>query len=225
MTSGPYSEQDVLNLATSAYEQDEAGFSIITGKCALIVIDMQDEFIKPHWSPDWVPAGTRMVPQLKGLIDKCRQFSIPVIYTAFADTHKGFDRPGSIKFMPIAHPNADYDRSPYFKDGKIYDALEPMPDDIIIYKPSYGAFYDTPLETILKNMEKDTLIISGTLTNFCCSTTARQAYERGYKVVFGSDVTAADLPEMHEAELKVMRKGFARVMSAAEITADIEKYG
>ena len=54
---------------------------------------------------------------------------------------------------------------------------------------SYGAFFDTPLETILKNLSCDTIIICGTLTNYCRAATARQGYERGFHVVFGSDVT------------------------------------
>jgi nicotinamidase-related amidase len=84
----------------------------------------------------------------------------------------------------------------------------------MIFKPSYGAFYDTPLETILKNMGRDTIIICGTLTNYCCGTTARQGYERGFKVVFGSDVTSTDEPSLQEPELKVLRKGFAKVMES-----------
>lgn len=90
----------------------------------------------------------------------------------------------------------------------------------MILKPSYGA-YDTPLETILRNLDRDTVIICGTLTNYCCGTSARQAYERGFKVVFGSDVTATDDPEMQEPELAVLRKGFARVMTADEILAQL----
>ncbi|MFW9980199.1 MAG: isochorismatase family protein [Candidatus Thorarchaeota archaeon] len=73
------------------------------------------------------------------------------------------------------------------------------------------------LQTILKNMEKDTVIICGTLTNFCCGATARQAYDRSFKVVFGSDVTATDDPDMQEPELKVRRKGFASVLTANDI--------
>jgi nicotinamidase-related amidase len=84
-------------------------------------------------------------------------------------------------------------------------------------KPSYGAFYDTPLETVLKNPQKRTVIICGTLTNYCCGTTARQANERGFLVVFGADVTATDDPDMQEPELRVIRKGFGRVMTCDEI--------
>ena len=66
-------------------------------------------------------------------------------------------------------------------------------------------------------MERDTVIICGTLTNFCCGATARQAYERSFKVVFGSDITATDDPDMQKPELKVLRKGFAKVLSVEEI--------
>ena len=69
----------------------------------------------------------------------------------------------------------------------------------------------------MKNLEKDTVIICGTLTNYCCGATARQAYERSFKVVFGSDVTSTDDPDMQESELKVLRKGFAKVLTADEI--------
>lgn len=91
----------------------------------------------------------------------------------------------------------------------------------MILKPSYGAFYDPPLETILRNLDRDMVIICGTLTNYCCGTTARQAYERGFQVVFGSDVTATDDPEMQESELAVLRKGFARVLTSEEILAQL----
>ena len=75
---------------------------------------------------------------------------------------------------------------------------------------------------ILKNLNKRTVIIFGTLTNFCCGTTARQAYERGFRVVFSSDLTATNDPEMQEAELKVLRKGFAKVLGSKEIIESIK---
>ena len=102
-------------------------------------------------------------------------------------------------------------------EGRVWHELTPKEGEIVIKKSSYGAFYDTPLETILKNMGKDTVIISGTVTNFCCGATARQAYERSFKVIFGSDVTSTDDPEMQEPELKVLRKGFAKVLTSDEI--------
>jgi nicotinamidase-related amidase len=217
MKIGHFTEQDVLSLARRAYEEGEPSFDIVPGKCALLVIDMQDEFVKPHWAPDWVPEATRQVPVIKRLIEHCRSRNVPVIYTVYSRTHNYKDRPMTGKFMPGRYPELDIDFSQFFVEGRVWHELAPGEDEIVIHKPSYGAFYDTPLETILKNLGKDTVVICGTVTNICCGLTARQAYERSFKVVFGSDVTSSDYPELQEPELKTLRKNFARVLSADEI--------
>lgn len=221
MKVGEFTEKDVLHLARRAYNEGDALFEIKPENCALLVIDMQDEFVKPHWSPDWVPEATKQVPRIKNLIEHCRSRNVPVIFTVYSKTHNYMDRPKTGKFMPGRYSDLDIDFSQFYQDGQVWHELEPREDEIVIRKSSYGAFYDTPLETILKNMEKDTVIITGTLTNYCCSTSARQAYERSFKVVFGSDVTAADDPELQEFEMKVMRKGFAKVLTADEIIATL----
>ncbi len=101
-----FSEQEILDLVKDAYEHGTANFPIIKEKSALLVIDMQDEFVTPHFSPNWVPESTRQVPKIKRMIEFCRQSDIPVIYTAFARTHIGLDRPKTVKFMPHTHPDA-----------------------------------------------------------------------------------------------------------------------
>lgn len=217
MTERSYSEDEVIALARKGYQTGQASFEIVPGRCALLVIDMQDEFVKPGWTPYWVPEATRMVPRVAAVITRCRAAKIPVIFTAFSATHRYLDRPRSGAFMPNRYPGGDT----WFRDGRIWHELEPHSEDVVIMKPSYGAFYDTPLETILRNLDRDTIIVSGTLTNFCCGTTARQGYERGFQVVFGSDITATDDPDLQEAELRVLRKGFARVMTSAEIIASL----
>ncbi|UCE18516.1 MAG: cysteine hydrolase [Gemmatimonadota bacterium] len=222
MKIGNFSEQDVLNLARKAYEEGDAQFEIVPGNCALLVIDMQDEFVKPHWSPDWVPEATRQVPRIKMLIEHCRSKNIPVIYTVYSKTHNYLDRPKTGALMPGRYSELDIDFSLFYVEGRVWHELAPGEEEIVIQKSSYGAFYDTPLETILKNMDKDTVIICGTLTNYCCGATARQAYERSFKVIFGSDVTSTDDPEMQEPELRVLRKGFARVMAADEIIEQLQ---
>ncbi len=216
-----YTQDQVLALAKDAYEKGTAAFQIESRKCALLVIDMQDEFVKPGWTPYWIPAATAIVPQIRMLMDHCRSRNIPIIFTAFARTHHYLDRPRTGSLMPNRFHEAGKDEPTWFCKGRIWHELNVMSDDIVIQKPSYGAFYDTPLETILRNLGKDMVIICGTLTNFCCGMTARQAYERGFKVVFGSDVTATDDPSLQEPELKVLRKGFARVMPLAQIVEQL----
>ncbi len=211
----------MLSLAKRAYEEGSASFELVAVNCALLVIDMQDEFVRPQRSPFWVPESTRQVPKIKTLIDVCRQKRIPVIFTAFARTYSYTDRPASGKFMPNRYNDVAQDPA-WFKDGRIWHELTPLENETIIHKPSYGAFFDTSLETILRNFGKDTIIICGTLTNFCCGMTARQGYERGFKVVFGSDITSTDDPQLQEYELKVLRKGFAKVLSLSEIIRTLD---
>ncbi len=212
-----YSEEYVLELARKTYQEGDVKFDINPEKCVLLVIDMQNEFVKPHWSPYWVPEATRRVSHMKRLIHHCRRKKIPVIFTVYSRTHQYLDRPHTLPLMPSRFPGLDIDQSSYFLTGDVWHELAPVDDELVIHKSSYGAFYETPLETILKNLEKDTVIISGTLTNYCCSTTARQAYERSFKVIFGSDVTATHFPEFHEMELQVLRRGFAKIMSLEDL--------
>lgn len=216
-----YTESLVKKVAKDAYLNGDVKFEIIAEKCALIVIDMQDEFVKPEWTSSWIPEATKQVTKIKRLIDFCRHKNIPVIYTAFKETHLFKDRPKTGDLMPNRYPELGNNIT-WFKEGKIWHELEPNENEIVIFKPSYGAFYDTPLETILKNIERNTIIICGTLTNYCCGTTARQGYERGFKVIFGSDVTSTDDPEMQEPELKVLRKGFAKVMTLKDILKQLK---
>jgi nicotinamidase-related amidase len=123
--------------------------------------------------------------------------------------------------MPSRSYTKEIDQSTLFQKGTIWKDILQEKDDIIIHKSSYGAFYNTPLETLLKNLNKNSVIITGTLTNYCCSMTARQAFERGFKVFFTSDATATHFPDMHEYELKILRRGFAKIMTTAEIIAAI----
>jgi len=222
MDFGKISEKQVLDLALEAYQTGEAKFDIDAKKSVLLVIDMQEEFVKPNWSPYWVPEATKQIPRIKKLINHCRGKKIPVIFTVYSMTHNYLDRPKTLSLMPSRFPDLNIDQSQFFIKGKVIDELSPLKNEIIIHKPSYGAFFDTPLETILKNKEKDTVIICGTLTNYCCSTTARQAYERSFKVVFGSDVTSAHFKELHEAEIKVLRRGFAKILTLDQIIKNLD---
>lgn len=212
-----FTEEMIFKKAKKAYAETDAEFEINPGKCALLVIDMQEEYIRPGWKASWIPDATRQIPKIKNLIEFCRANNIPVIYTASSYENIFHDRPEMARyFMPegFTDPNQS---GKWFPEPKIWHEIAPAPDELVIYKPSYGAFYDTPLETILHSLGRDTIIICGTLTNYCCGTTARQGYERGFKVIFGSDITSTDDPDMQEPELKVLRKGFAKVMDAAEI--------
>ena len=74
--------------------------------------------------------------------------------------------------------------------AQLHDGLDVGPGDIILDKPRYGAFHATDLELILRSRGIDTVVISGIATNICCETTAREAAQRDFRVIFLSDGTA-----------------------------------
>jgi nicotinamidase-related amidase len=216
-----FTEDEVVGLAREAYDHGDAAFELEADRAALLVVDMQDEFVRPGWTPYWVPDATRQVPRIRTLLLACRRLDVPVIYTVFSATHRDLDRPASGSTMPNRYPTVPNDPA-WFRDGVVWHELAPRDEEIIIHKPSYGAFFDTPLQTILGNLGRDTIIVCGTLTNYCCGSTARQGYERGFKVVLGSDVCGTDDPVANDAELRTLRRGFARVLTSEAIIAALE---
>jgi ureidoacrylate peracid hydrolase len=120
------------------------------------------------------------------------------------------------------------------KNVEIYEGLKPHPGDLVVAKPRYSAFYGTDLEAILRSKNIDTLIISGTVTNVCCDSTARDAFSRDYKVIFLSDGNAArDLPgrgfgpvsaeEVQRVTLTILANNFAQVSSIDQVITEIEQ--
>jgi nicotinamidase-related amidase len=217
--SGEFTEEYLLTKARRDYEAGVASFKIDRSKSALIVVDLIDEFTKPRYCPAWIPDATAQLPKVKHLIDVCRQLKVPVIYTCYAFQNTFADANPYFRnaWTPIDKLD-DYDGPPLFTKESIDAMIKPdYSKDYIIAKPSYSAFTNTSLEYILKNLGVDTVIICGTMTNYCCGTTARDAHARGYKVVFGSDINSTDDHQIQEAELKTLRRGFALVLNEAEI--------
>ncbi|MDR0767479.1 MAG: cysteine hydrolase [Methanosarcinales archaeon] len=189
-------------------------------KCVLMVIDMQNDFVLDGAIMQIKEAG-KQVPKIQKLISKCRELDIPTIYTV----HKTDPR-----YCPL-----EIAAFPHLKDGgmregtdgiKVVDDLKPSPNDVVLYKYRFSAFYQTDLEVILRNIRNpspsaDTIIICGTVTNICCESTARDAFFRDYKVVFGTDICSADDKEAHDATLKNMEI-FGRPMDCETIIKALE---
>jgi biuret amidohydrolase len=205
-------------------------YPIIPEKTAMIVVDMQNDFVQ-EGAPIEIPRARAMVPRLNRLLDVCRAHQIPVIYIhhvirggdidagRLADHHEAIRNNQAII---AGTPNVE-----------IYEELKPQPGDLVVAKPRYSAFYGTDLEAILRSQGIDTLIISGTVTDVCCESTTRDAFSRDYKVIFLSDGTAAtDWPdlgfgpvsaeEVQKVVLTVLAMCFAQVSSIDQVMAEIE---
>jgi nicotinamidase-related amidase len=182
---GEFTEAYLSEKARNEYESGRASFEFVPKKSALIVVDMIEEFTKPNYCPCWVPEATRQLSKIKEVIDLCRAKGIPVVYTcyAFDPTFTNINPYFRNGWTPIDRFD-DYDGPPLVMKESIDPAIKPVyGKDIIIAKPSYGAFTNTALDYVLKNLGVDTVIICGTMTNYCCGTTARDAHALGYKVL------------------------------------------
>ncbi len=193
---------------------------------ALLVIDMQNDFILAGAALE-VPMARERLPTVKKLIDGCRFHLIPVIFTRHVHIPDGSDSPLELLYFPELQKRGLRQGT---AGAEIYAELQPMKHDPVITKHRYDAFYGTDLEIILRTIRGfymiDTVIISGTVTNICCESTARSAFMRDYKVVFCSDATAGLDMASHNATLEIMKLAFGRVLSVEEILSCLpqEKY-
>jgi len=218
---GEFSEEWILTEAQRQYTEGQASIEIDPGKTALVVVDMIDEFVKPNWCPYWVPEATRQVPRIKQLIETFHDAHLPVIYLAYEVGLRGLNFPTTEMVVPIGEAVGTY-AADIMQGVAIYEDLTPREDDLVILKHCYSGFHGTELDLVLRALGVTTIVIAGTMTNFCCGSTAREAFWHGYKVIMGSDVNSTDDPELHEAELRTLRRGFARVMTADEIEAGVK---
>ena len=88
--------------------------------------------------------------------------------------------------------------------GEIARLLAPRPTDLTLLKPRHSAFYGSPLELLLKEMQARELILCGLATDMCVQMTAADAFLRGHAVWVPSDCTAAETPHAKAAALKYM---------------------
>ncbi|ROL60139.1 cysteine hydrolase [Bacteroidetes/Chlorobi group bacterium MS-B_bin-24] len=183
-------------------------------KSALLVIDMQKFFLDPE-SPTFTCGGLAIIDNLKSLIDAYRRKGLPVIFTCHVHDPKGIDS-GIMKWW---WEGMCIENSP---ESKVIDEIAPREEEKIIYKHRYSAFYNTDLETYLRGLKVEDLVVTGIMTNMCCESTARDAYYRDYRVFFLADATGSINEEMHIASLLNLALGFAYVTHTQEILNFLE---
>jgi len=194
------------------------------GRTALVNIDMQSVFLDEHQI-----YGNRHSRDIVGAVNALsaamREIGAPVIWTRQTHTHHG----------PWAPPRWQYDPAkPGVADGiaalqaeapghALYRDMQVAGSDIIIDKYRYGALSCPAgnLRRTLAPLGTEMIIITGTLTNCCCETTAREANLAGYKVIVVSDATATLTDEEHNAGLLNLRLNFADVRTTDEVQSMI----
>jgi len=218
----------VTRLPRWAIERGEALNSFPTlapGRTALINIDMQSVFLDENQIYG-NPHARDIVDAVNNLSAAMRAAGAPVIWTRQTHTYHG----------PCAPPAWQYDPAmPGVAEGiaalqagasghGLYPAMRTADSDIVIDKYRYGAF-SCPAGALRRTLEAlgiEMVLITGTLTNCCCETTAREANLAGLKVIVVSDAMATLTDVEHNAALLNLRLNFADVKRAKEVQAMIE---
>ncbi|MBM3329124.1 MAG: cysteine hydrolase [Calditrichaeota bacterium] len=214
----PYVSRDNLNERTSDWLGRIAPFNshdfALADRSALMVIDMQTFFLTPG-SPTFTEGGPAVMGNVRQLIDAFRQANRPVIYTRHV--HDAALNDAGI--MGWWWQGMCVDGTP---ESEVHPDIAPLPGEKVVAKHRYSAFYNTDLETVLRVLKVEDLVICGIMTNMCCESTARDAYYRDYRVHFLADATGSICEEMHLASLLNLALGFARITTTGKILKEVE---
>jgi len=165
---------------------------------ALLVLDMQDYFLDAS-SHAIIPSAPAIVPGILSLVEAFAKHNLLVVFTRHLNT------PDNALMMSkwwqdLIDPNLE--------TSKINDAFKGNHYQAIV-KHQYDAFYETPLEKIIRDKKLEQVVICGVMTHLCCETTARSAFMRGFEVFFTVDGTATYNRDFHRSTLVNLAHGFA----------------
>jgi ureidoacrylate peracid hydrolase len=199
------------------------------GKTAHIIIDLQNGFMA-EGQPVEIPTAREIVPNVNRISAAVRAaggLNVFIQYLVDDVTRAEW----STKFTAFARPERNQATQDTFAEGSygyaLWPELEVRPEDLIVPKRRFGAFVpgSSQLDEILRARGIDTLIITGTATNVCCESTARDAMQMNYKVIFIADGNAAKTDAEHNATLGNMASLFADVMTTDEVVACLKGAG
>src|SRR5580658_7970417 len=196
-------------------EAEPATLSVDLDKSALIIIDMQRDFLEPG---GFGAALGNDVSQLQAAVGPCqetlsaaREIGMLVIHTREGHRPDLTDAPPHKveRGDPSTRIGAPGPMGRILVRGEaghdIIPELYPLKDEPVIDKPGKGAFYQTDLELMLHNRGIDTLFVCGVTTEVCVNTTVREANDRGFRCIVLSDCCASYFPEFHAAGLAMIK--------------------
>ncbi|MDX2256611.1 MAG: isochorismatase family cysteine hydrolase [Pseudanabaenaceae cyanobacterium bins.39] len=185
------------------------------GKIALVIIDMQRDFLECGGFGDAlgndVSQLQSIVPTVKQLLETFRALKLPVIHTIEAHAPDLSDCPPS----KLNRGKGDLKIGDHGTMGRILIVgeegnniipdLTPLPNEIVIVKPGKGAFCRTNLEEQLQAAGITHLLFTGVTTEVCVQTTMREANDRGYECLIIEDGTASYFPEFKHSTIEMLR--------------------
>lgn len=184
-------------------------------KTALVLIDMQRDFIEPGGFGETLGNNVALleaiVPATQAVLQAWRAAGGLVVHTR--ESHRA-----DLSDCPPAKRNRG---NPKLRIGdvgpmgrilvagepgnQIIPALAPEPGEIVIDKPGKGAFYSTGLQEMLRKNGITHLIFGGVTTEVCVQTSMREANDRGYDCLLLEDCTESYFPHFKQAALEMIR--------------------
>jgi len=209
--------QSVIDRVIKRRGREHVFDNLVPGKTALVVVDMQNGFMVPELGHAPCAVAHEIVPNINRLAKAVRDTGGAVIWiqTAYHDeTLKSW----SISYEMVGKKGAErrkFSLSPENKGYEIFPDLKVEPTDLVVVKKRYSAFIQgsSNIEEVLNSRGLDTLLITGTVTNVCCESTARDAMMRNYRTIMITDGNAANTDEDHNAALNNFYLTFGDIMS------------
>lgn len=191
---------------------------------ALIIVDVQNDYCHKEGSMAKqdldVSMVEEMMPNLKRLISSLKDLDVPIIYVK--TIHEECTDSKTWKKRLKGKGAKDVCRKDTW--GAEFYQLSPMDNDIIVVKHRYSAFINTRLDSILRTLEIETLLMAGVSTNICVESTARDGFMLDYDILFLSDCTAAFSKEAHDMTLQTIDQFFGSVATSEEVLQSVQAF-
>ena len=185
-------------------------------RTALLVVDVQRYFVRTQPGAMYPPVE-RVLETLRRFIDECRARGVQVVRIQAVideESTNGVWRRHFRERWATPSPLA-----PDQPGAELQPGFEPQPGDLLLTKPRFSAFINTPLESLLRSRGILTVIVCGLTTDVCVSSTARDAFQREFDTVTLSDCTAEKTQARHESGLETLAATFGTVCSSADVLA------
>ncbi len=189
--------------------------SLTPARTALLVIDMQRDFLSPkgyaaHAGLDITPLVAVITP-IQKLLSVARPAGLLIVHTREGHVPDLSDCP---PYKLARSRRAGAEIGSHGPLGRLLvrgepghdfiETLRPLENEIVIDKPGYSAFPHTALQQILTKKKIETLILTGVTTEVCVSSTLRSAVDLGYRCITVSDASASGDPSLHKASLAMI---------------------
>jgi ureidoacrylate peracid hydrolase len=197
-------------------------------RTAHVIIDLQNGFLEPG-APVEVPLARDIIPNVNAISSAVRRAGATNVFVRFTTPSDSLDSWSSFygRFPQATRQSHQEAFSVGAHYWQLWPELHVSHDELTVNKSRFAAFIPgtCDLHQLMQDRSVDTLIVTGTVTNFCCESTARDAMQLNYKVIFVSDATAALSDAEHNATLNNMCAIFADVMSTAEVIDALARGG